>query len=448
MIWPVILSGGAGTRLWPLSRATTPKQLLNLVGSETMLQATAHRVCDPCKFHRSIVVANEQHLHTIEAQLAAVGVAPAATILEPTGRNTAPAIALAATWIVRRDPQAVMLVMPSDHNITDPDAFLAAIAAAKSVADDGWLVTFGITPTTPETGYGYIRIGDAITHGVHQAAKFVEKPDVTTAEQYLADGHYAWNGGIFLMQASRYLAALATHAEPIATAVAHAMADVSPESTLVRPDAASFAACPAVSVDYAVMEHDDRVAVVPVDMGWSDVGSWDALLPVVDRDDNGNHLQGDVINIGSRNSLIRSDGALVAAVGVDGLTIVATGDSVLVAAAGHSQAVKHVVDQLASTGRREHLDAIRLVHSWGTERILSRHPAAIVSEWIIETGHSADVTGGTNLLVLDGMADLRVDASDHRLAAAGSWILPADAAGTVRNAVPSPLVLLIVRIGR
>ena len=448
MIWPVILSGGAGTRLWPLSRAATPKQLLTLVGTKTMLQATALRVSDPGKFHRSVVVANEQHLGIIEAQLAAVGAPSAAIILEPTGRNTAPAIALAATWIARRDPNAVMLVMPSDHSIADRHAFLAAVETARPAADDGWLVTFGITPTAPETGYGYIRIGDAIARGVHRAAQFVEKPDSTTAERYLADGHYAWNGGIFLMRVDRFLAALATHAEPIATAVQGAMANISVDSTCVRPDATAFAACPSDSVDYAVLEHDARVAVVPVDMGWSDVGSWDALLPVVDRDDDGNHLHGDVISIGSRNALIRSDGPLVAAVGVNGLTIIATGDSVLVAAAGHSQAVKQVVDHLAATGRREHLDAVQLVHPWGRERILSRQATATVSELEVAAGHSAEIAGEASLTILTGAAEVQVGASHRHLDAGTQLALPSGRSATIRNDGQSPLTLLVTRIVR
>lgn len=451
MIWPVILSGGSGTRLWPLSRAATPKQLLALTGPDTLLQSTVKRASDPMKFNPCIVVANAAHLATITAQLGAIAVDPAAIILEPAGRNTAPAIALAAEWLVRQDPQSLMLVMPSDHAIGDEPAFQAAIDAALPAATEGWLVTFGIKATRPETGYGYIKVGTAISAGLHRVEQFVEKPDATTAAQYLANGSYAWNGGIFLMRCDRYLAALQRHAPAIAAAVSRSMAGMEQVSAIIRPDPIAFGACPSDSIDYAVMERDDHVAVAPVSMGWSDIGSWDALLDIAGRDPDGNHLLGDVIAIGTTNSLVRSDGPLVTAVGLTGITIVATDDAVLVAASGQSQQVKAVVDQLAAAGRREHLDAVRLVHPWGVEHILTRSSVAIVSELGIEPGKSRPedlMTDGATLTVMAGLADIIVGTNRTIQVAGSQLVVPIRSNCAISNPSDSPLRIAVVRIVR
>ncbi len=427
MIWPVILSGGAGSRLWPLSRAATPKQMLALAGANSLLQNTALRCTATGSFHAPVVVANAAHLAAIESQFTAIHATPAAVILEPAGRNTAPAIALAAHWIAARDPAGLMLVMPSDHVIADDPAFQAAIDAAAPVATDGWLVTLGIAATHAETGYGYIRIGDEIAPGVSRVAQFVEKPDAATASRYLSEGCYAWNGGIFLMRADSYLAALARHATDMAIGVTAAMESAVSEGVAIRPDAALFARCPSDSIDYAVMERHDRVAVVPVAMGWSDIGSWDALIDVAGRDADGNSLSGDVIALDTHNCLIRSEGPLVAAVGTTDLTIVATGDAVLVAAAGHSQRVKAIVDRLAASGRREHLDAARLVHPWGVERILARGDGTIVSEYLIEPGkviNAGQDSGTVHVTVLSGQAGFSAAFGPEELAPGSSRAIP------------------------
>ncbi len=351
-LWPVILSGGVGARLWPLSRAASPKQLLALAGPETMIQATALRAADPARFHPPIVVAGEAHGAAILEQLGAVGRMPEALILEPAGRNTAPAIALAAHWLVGKgEGEALMLVMPSDHVIVDIAAFVRAVEAAVPHAQAGWLVTFGIRAHTPETGYGYIHLGEALGGGVRRVEAFVEKPALETAQAYVRGGHHAWNGGIFLMRADRYLEELEAHAPEIAATTARAMGAATADGTTLRPDAAIFATSPSDSIDYAVMERADRVAVVPVDMGWSDVGSWDALHAIADTDVQDNAIVGDVIAIDSQNCLIRSEGPLVAAVGLDGVTIVATHDAVLVVGRGRAQDVKKVVDRLKAMGR-------------------------------------------------------------------------------------------------
>jgi mannose-1-phosphate guanylyltransferase len=346
-ITPVILSGGSGTRLWPVSRTGKPKQLLSLTHAETMLQLTVQRSADSSRFSRPIVVGNAAHAEMIEQQLEAVSLPAAALILEPIGRNTAPAIALAA---LLADPDAILLVMPSDHVITDVEAFRAAIDAALPVVEEGWLATFGITPSGPETGYGYIRQGEEIRPGVHAVARFVEKPDRATAEAYLAEGGYAWNGGIFLFRADAFLAALDANAPGIGVAVREAVAKAHREGARFYPDADAFAASPSDSVDYAVMEKAGRVAVVPVEMGWSDVGSWDALHEISLRDGANNAHQGEVISIDTSGCLIRTDGPLVAAVGVSDLIVIATGDAVLIMPRGSSQNVKRAVEALKKDG--------------------------------------------------------------------------------------------------
>jgi mannose-1-phosphate guanylyltransferase len=345
-ITPVILSGGSGTRLWPLSRTGRPKQLLALTHEETMLQLTARRTDDQLRFAAPVVVANAAHATEIEEQLA--GIAASATlILEPVARNTAPAIALAA---LAGEPGALMLVMPSDHVIADVAAFREAIDAALPLANEGWLVTFGIKPQGPETGYGYIRAGERLAAGVNRVDRFVEKPDRSTAEAYLAEGCYFWNGGIFLFRADAFMAELEAQAPGIAAAARASIAGARTEGLRLYPDADAFGTSPSDSIDYAVMEQADRVAVVPVNMGWSDVGSWDALHDLAIKDESGNAHHGEIISIDTSGCLIRSNGPLVAAVGVKDLIVIATGDAVLIMPRGSSQEVKRAIEALKKDG--------------------------------------------------------------------------------------------------
>ncbi|MGK6319095.1 mannose-1-phosphate guanylyltransferase/mannose-6-phosphate isomerase [Sphingomonas sp. DT-204] len=342
-IIPVILSGGSGTRLWPMSRPERPKQLLALTAEETMLQLTAKR-CGGERFTAPIVVANAFHADEIEQQLAAVEGSARALVLEPMGRNTAPAIALAA--IAAGGGHDPLLVMPSDHVIGDVAAFHAAIHAALPLVDEGWLVTFGITPDAPETGYGYIRIGEEVAPGVHKVDRFIEKPPREAAEAMLAQGGHAWNGGIFLFRADMYLGALAVHAPDMLVAAQEAMAGARRDGVRIWPDEEAFARSPADSIDYAVMEKAARVAVVPVSMGWSDVGSWDALHAISQLDEGGNAHQGEVIAIDTRNCFVRSDGVRIALVGVEDLIVVASGDDVLIAPRGRSQEIRKIIEAL------------------------------------------------------------------------------------------------------
>ena len=342
-ITPVILSGGSGTRLWPVSRSGRPKQLLPLTHSETMLQLTLGRTSSGARFAPPVIVANALHADEIERQVAAAGIIEHALILEPAARNTAPAIALAA---LIAEPDAILLVMPSDHVIADVAAFHAAIDRAVPPVEAGWLATFGITPAGPETGYGYIRRGTTIAAGVERVERFVEKPDVATAQSYLDEGCYSWNGGIFLFTAASYLAALEEHAPGIATAAREATAKAVREGSRILPDPLAFGRSPSDSIDYAVMEKAGRVAVVPVEMGWSDVGSWDALHELALKDGDGNAHHGEVLAIDTSNCLVRSEGPLVAAIGVKDLIVIATKDAVLVMPRGDSQQVKRAIDML------------------------------------------------------------------------------------------------------
>jgi mannose-1-phosphate guanylyltransferase len=336
---PVILSGGSGTRLWPMSTTDRPKQFLALTAAETMLQLTVQRIGGAEGCAPAIIVANAAHGDFVEQQLATIGCHPQHVILEPAARNTAPAIALAA--IAAGGSDQPLLVMPSDHVIADVDAFRAAIAAAMPIVADGWLATFGITPDHPATGFGWIKIGETLGAGVNRAERFVEKPPLDKAEAMLASGDHAWNGGIFMFRADAYLDALGRFAPDILAAAQAAMDKADRQGRRLLPDGEAFAASPSNSIDYAVMERAERVAVVPVAMGWSDVGSWDALYDVSARDALGNSATGDVVLQDTSNCLVRSDGNVTVALhGVSDLIVVASGSTVMILPRGSSQEVK------------------------------------------------------------------------------------------------------------
>ena len=349
-IVPVILSGGAGSRLWPESTAERPKQLLALTGERTMLQATVGRVTGE-RFAPPLIVANMRHVEAIETQLAAIGVEPGTLLLEPVGRSTAPAIALAA---LAAGPDATLLVMPSDHLIADTDAFAAAVANALPLVEAGWLCTLGIRADRAETGYGWIRVDDPLSPGVHRVGRFVEKPPLDRAEAMLASGDHVWNAGIFLFRAGILLDALAEHAPLILEAARSAMASADVDGKRVCPDREAFLASPSESIDYAVMEKAERVAVVPVSMGWNDIGSWDALYDVSTLDARGNACSGDVLALETSNCLVRSDGSLrIRMVGVSDLIVIAAGNELLLLPRGRSQEVKKLIAAADRAGAPE-----------------------------------------------------------------------------------------------
>jgi mannose-1-phosphate guanylyltransferase len=341
-IAPVILSGGAGTRLWPVSNGARPKQFIALTAPQTMFELTLGRMAGLAGAVAPVVVANAAHRDLVVDQHRG----DMTLVLEPCARNTAPAIALAA--LALPDPDMLMLIMPSDHVIADVAAFHAAIARARPFAAQGWLVTFGIEPDAPETGYGYIALGDAQAPGVHSVARFVEKPDLERAKAMLEQGDHAWNAGIFLFSARSYLDALAQHQPDMLAAATAAMADADRHDGVIVPAAEAFAACPSDSIDYAVMERAEKVACVPVAMGWSDVGSWDALHALTPQDAAGNALHGPAFPIESARNLIFSEGPAVTLVGVEDLIVVATANEVLIVPRGTSQKVRLAAD-LAKT---------------------------------------------------------------------------------------------------
>lgn len=333
VIYPVVLCGGSGTRLWPRSRKDLPKPFLPLVGESTLFQATLARCADRAQFGAPVVVTGVGHRTHVEAQAAAFP--GTRTIVEPLAKNTAAAIALAAE---RLPPDAIMLVCPSDHHIADVAAFQDAAGKAAGLAEDGWLVSFGITPTAPETGFGYIRRG-APLEGGFEVERFVEKPDRQTAEQFLADGHYSWNGGIFVFRAATFLEELRQHRPAIAAAVRQAVEQGHEDGAAFHPDAGAFSAIEPESVDYAVMENTARAAVVPVAMGWSDIGNWHALRDAREGDAQGNRTRGRVELVDCRNVLAETDGPRISVIGLEDVAVVVDGDEVLVTTMAGAQKV-------------------------------------------------------------------------------------------------------------
>ena len=413
---PVILSGGSGTRLWPLSRDAFPKQFLALVGHDSMLQATWHRVA-PLASGAPIVVAGETHRFMVAEQLREAGCADATILLEPLARNTAPAIAAAALEATRDGADPLLLVLPSDHVIADADAFRAAVRAASAAAEAGSLVTFGIVPTGPETGYGYIKA--AAGEGVRAVERFVEKPDAATAAAYVASGDYAWNSGMFLFRASAYLAELERHQPAMLAACREALARARRDVDFVRLDATTFAASPSDSIDYAVMEKTAHAAVLAIDVGWNDVGSWAALWQVAEQDGDGNAHHGDVLARDCRDTLAWGDGRLLALLGLRDVVVVDTADAVLVAHKDHVQDVKAIVADLKRRGRAEtslhrkvyrpwgHYDSVDVGERFQVKRITVKPGAALslqmhhhrAEHWIVVSG-TAKVTRGDEVILL------------------------------------------------
>ena len=360
-ICPVILSGGSGSRLWPLSREFFPKQLLALVSDLTLLQETARRTDSFDDALAPIVVCNEEHRFLVAEQLREIGKPAQALILEPEGRNTAPALTLAAMWLKQHNLNPVMLVMPADHVIADQEGLAKAINEAYELAQAGRLVTFGVVPTSPHTGYGYIRQGENNT-----VAEFVEKPDFANAEQYVKSGDYLWNSGLFMMQADAWLEELEKHNPEMVKAVGNAIDTGKSDMDFFRTDEAAFLSSPSDSIDYAVMEKTDRASVVPLEAEWSDIGAWSSLWEALQKNEEGNVIAGDVFSHDTNQSFLVSQHRMIATVGVDNLIVVETPDAVLVCSKERAQDVKHIVNQLKENKRSEYQLHRKVHRPWGT----------------------------------------------------------------------------------
>jgi mannose-1-phosphate guanylyltransferase/mannose-6-phosphate isomerase len=450
MLVPVILSGGAGTRLWPLSREMYPKQLLALTGKLTMLQDTAMRLAAIAGATAPIIVCNEAHRFTVAEQIRALGMQAAGILLEPAGRNTAPAVALAALKAQAMNPEAILVVAPADHVISDARGFAAAAEMAARFAAEGKLVTFGIVANAPETGYGYIRRGDG-AGPAYPVAQFVEKPPLDVALQFVASGDYYWNSGMFVFKASRYLQELAAFAPDILAASKAAYAAAEIDLDFVRIDKAEFIKCRSESIDYAVMEKTKDALVLPLDVGWSDVGSWSSLFDALPADDDGNVLQGDVMIHDTHDCYVHSTSRLVAAVGMDDHIIVETKDAVLVAPKDRVQDVKELVGKIKKAGRSESSWHREVFRPWGSydsidngERFqvkrLSVNPGGVLSLQMHH--HRAE-----HWIVVQGTARITRNDETFLLSENESTFIPIGATHRIENPGKVPLHIIEVQSG-
>ena len=386
-LYPVILSGGSGSRLWPLSREYFPKPLLPLVSEKTLLQETATRLDGLAGLGDAVYVCNEEHRFLVAEQIAELGKTPSTIILEPEGRNTAPALTLAALYLVKRDADAMMVVMPADHVMTAPQQFVEAVEQGSHNAEQGALVTFGIVPASPETGYGYIKRDQQVDDSAaYRVARFVEKPDRETAEQYVSEGDYFWNSGIFLMRADRWLDEISQHRPDILKACRQAMNKGTQDSDFFRVNKQDFHECPGDSIDYAVMEKTERAVVMPISAGWSDIGAWSALWDVCDRDADGNVMQGDVIAEDTRNAFLVAQHRCLATVGLDNVVVIETADAVLVASKDKAQDVKAIVSRLKESGREEHKVHRQVYRPWGSYEGIDEGPRFQVKRLTVKPG--------------------------------------------------------------
>jgi len=469
---PVLLSGGSGTRLWPLSRETHPKQFQPLVGDRSLLQATWARLAGLAGMAAPVVVANEEHRFMVAEQLRQSGASPSAIILEPVGRNTAPAIAVAALQAREGGADPLLLVLPSDHVIANAAGFRTAVQAARAAAEGGALVTFGIVPTAPETGYGYIQAGEVVGPegpptsregapasrqgagvggGVRGVRRFVEKPDLATAQAYLADGGYFWNSGMFLFRASRFLEELGKFAPAMVEAAGKSLAAARRDADFLRLDRAAFEACPSDSIDYAVMEKTDAAAVLPIDVGWNDVGSWSALWEIADQDPDGNAHHGDVIALGCRNTLAWGGRRLVSLLGLQDVIVVDTDDAVLVAARDQVQQVKDIVARLKAEGRPQASVHRKVYRPWGSYDGIDSGDRFQVKRIEVKPGAALSLQmhhhRAEHWIVVRGTARITCDDTVSMLSENQSTYIPLGSKHRLENPGKVPLELIEVQSG-
>ena len=450
MLVPVLLSGGVGSRLWPVSRAARPKQFLPLGGEGSMLQETVRRLqglgCEP-----PVVVCNAEHRFMVAEQLRGECPVRPEIILEPAGRNTAPAIALAALQVSQHDPEYLLLVLPADHHIVDPAEFCAAVSRAAVQAQQGALMTFGVIPTRAETGYGYVRAGDKFADGLFHLAEFVEKPDLATAQSYLASGDYFWNSGMFLFRADRYLEELALYQPAMLSACEAAMTGAERDLDFIRPLEAAFLASPADSIDYAVMERTAHGGVAALDCGWSDVGAWSALWELGQRDAHGNVTAGDVVLQDAQGSYVRSESRLVTALGIEDLVVVETPDAVMVSPKHRIQDIKQLVDTLTQSARSEATVHQRVFRPWGAYESLVTGEHFQVKRLTVNPGQTLSLQlhhhRAEHWVVVSGVAEIIRGEEQLTLGPDESTYIPLGMKHRLANPGEEPLEVIEVQSG-
>ncbi|MBL0575005.1 mannose-1-phosphate guanylyltransferase/mannose-6-phosphate isomerase [Aeromonas hydrophila] len=450
MLLPVVMAGGSGTRLWPLSRTLFPKQFLSLTSSATMLQETLLRL-SPLDHQPAFLVCNQEHRFIVAEQLRKANLVHGGIALEPVGRNTAPAVAIAALHARAKGEDPLLLVLAADHVIAQPAAFCQAVQAAMPLAEQGQLVTFGIVPTAPETGYGYIQQGDTAGLGASKVAAFVEKPNLELAQQYLSDGRYLWNSGMFLFKASVYLNELVQFCPQIVEQCQQALQLAQDDLDFIRLDPDSFAVCPDDSIDYAVMEKTANAVVMPLDASWSDVGSWSALWDVSEKDAQGNVLQGDVLTEQTHNSFIYAQHRLTAAVGIDDMVVVETKDAVLVAHKDRVQDIKGIVSQLKAANRAEQLQHREVFRPWGSHDAIADGERYHVKQVMVKPGQKTAVQihyhRAEHWIIVSGTARVTRGDEIFLISENESTYIPLGIAHSIENPGKIPLEIIEVRTG-
>ena len=461
MIIPVVLAGGSGTRLWPMSREFYPKQLLNLTGEHTMIQHTLLRLNDFEKMAPPILIGNEKQRFIVDQQLAEVNIRPSEIFLEPVGRNTAPAVTIAALKAMTMDPEALILVLPADHLIGDVPKFHKALRFAERFAEQGFLVTFGIVPDRPETGYGYIRQGqsadgliDGLVNGPNNAYaiyEFVEKPDLLTAKHYVETGDYCWNSGMFMFRAANVLEELRRFVPDIVHACEKSIKNGHSDQGCFYLAPAAFGKCPSDSIDYAVMEKTERGIMIPLDAGWDDLGSWKALWNVGDKDTSGNVISGDVICVDVESSLVTSQSRLVTVLGLKNLAVVETPDALFISTLSNTQGVKKIVETLKADHRKEAQVHVKIIQSWGFVETVEAGEKFQVRKVTVFPQASFNFNGhcfsAVNWMILEGNAHLNIDAESVELSMHQSFSLAAGKLIKLENGKQRPLVFIEVASG-
>ncbi|MDV0783664.1 mannose-1-phosphate guanylyltransferase/mannose-6-phosphate isomerase [Citrobacter amalonaticus] len=449
-ILPVVMAGGTGSRLWPLSRTLYPKQFLSLTSENSMLQETITRL-NGLKHEHPLIICNEEHRFIVAEQLRQLNIQHNGIILEPVGRNTAPAIALAAMHAVKNNADPLLLVLAADHVIQDNEAFIKAVEDATELANSGKLVTFGIVPNKPETGYGYIKQGNKISAHAYSVEEFVEKPDLETARKYIDAGTYYWNSGMFIFKASRYLKELAKFRPDIIDACSKALNAATFDLDFTRLDMGLFTVCPDESIDYAVMEKTNDAVVVPLDANWSDVGSWSALWEVDNKDQDQNVIHGDVIAIDTQRSYLYSQHRLISTVGLSDVIVVETKDAVLVSHKDEVQSVKDVVNTLKSLSRNEYLQHRELYRPWGTSDAVSEGSRYHVRKVTVKPGERTATQihyhRAEHWIVVTGTAKVYCDSKVHLLTENESTYIPVGIPHSLENPGKIPLEIIEVRTG-